>query len=439
MKFKPAGRASAAFEQGAGGMDRVAPRPRFSPRLVLMALATLLAMGVGAFGYVKYGLVRAATVSADQLTVSAVRRGVFQDYVASTGAVAPRTSVFLDSVDGGQVAAVLVEQGALVKAGQPLVRLNNRRLELDVAASEAQLSQQENGLAALRLSQAQNETQQRQAIDEADYQIAKLEADIRRFGLLAEQGFYPPANLEDLRRQLDLQQRQRASREAALKADHDGAQSQIAALKASNDRQRAALGLIHQGVANLTVTAPIAGQLTSLDVQPGQALGAGQRLGQIDRIDSFKVVVEADEFYLGRLQPGQAASIDLDGQPVAMRVAKVYPDVHDRRFQVDLDFAGITPATLRAGQSLETRIELGAQTASLLVDSGAFYDDGGGQFVFVLAKDGKTAQRRAVRLGRRTTDAVEVLSGLSPGEHIVTSGYQAFRDAKRLDIIRRRA
>lgn len=434
MKFKPASGAAPAFEQSPSGMDRVAPRRRLSPRALLLAGALVLATGAGAFGYVKYGLVRAATVSADQLKISAVRRGLFRDYVASTGTVAPESSVFLDSVDGGQVAAVLVEQGALVQAGQPLVRLNNRRLELDVAASEAQLSQQENGLAALQLSQGQSELLQQQAVDETGYQIAKLEADIRHFSALVEQGFYPRASLEDMQRQLELQQRQLASRQAALQANRDGAKRQIAALQASTDRQRAALALIHQGVANLTVTAPIAGQLTSLDVQPGQALGAGQRLGKIDRIDSFRLAVEIDEFYLGRLQPGQAASVDLDGRQIAMRVAKVYPDVHDRRFQVDLAFAGAAPGGLHAGQSLEARIELGAKADSLLVDSGAFYDDGGGQFAFVLAKDGRSAQRRAVRLGRRTTDAVEVLSGLSAGERIVTSSYQAFRDARRLDI-----
>jgi HlyD family secretion protein len=421
-------------EPAASAMDRPIRARRLTPARLALAAVVLLAVAVGAFAYVKFGLVHAASVSAERLTLSTVRTGLFRDYVPATGAVVPRETIFLDSVEGGQVVSVLVEEGVHVRAGQPLVKLANTRLQLEVVGREAQFNEQRNNLETLQLAFTQNELQHRRAVEEADYNLERVGAQIARYRPLVEQGFYPKAALQDLERELAYYRAQRATRVEAQAADHQRMERQLSELRGASDRLTGSLSLIRGSLDNLTVTAPIDGQLTVLKVQPGQAVGPGQRIGQVDRIDSYKVTVLIDEFYLGRIIAGQTAVAVLEGRDIPLKVAKVYPDVRERRFQADLDFAGPAPPSIRPGQSLQLRIELGEAPHSLIVGNGAFYEDTGGQWAFVLAPDGASAHRRPVRLGRRNPEAIEVLSGLQPGETIVTSAYQTFKDVERLDI-----
>jgi HlyD family secretion protein len=415
-------------------MDRPVRPRRFRPALIALAAALLAAGGVGAFAYVKYGLVRTAIVSAEKLAISEVRTGLFRDYVPATGAVAPRDTVLLDAVEGGQVVAVLVEEGAMVAVGQPLVRLSNRRLELEVVGREVQFTEQQNNQVTLQLVFTQNELQHRRALEDADYQIARVEADIARFAPLVEPGFYPRVSFENLERERDYYRGLRATRLEAQRADQERFEKQLADLRAANARQTESMALIREGLANLTVTAPVSGQLTALDARPGQAIGQGSRLGQIDLVDRYKVTVHIDEFYLGRIVPGQPAVAMIGGVEQAMTITKIYPDVRERRFQVDLEFASEQTGTLRPGQSVQLRIELGEQPDSLIVDNGAFYEDTGGTWVFVLSPDSQTAEQRDVRLGRRNLEAVEVLSGLAAGERIITSSYKSYREIERINI-----
>lgn len=434
LKFKEPRDIEADPAPASSGMDRPIRPRRFRPALLALAAVVAIAAGAGVFGYVKFGLTRSATVSAERLAISQVRQGVFRDYVPVTGAIAPRDTVYLDAVEGGQVDAVLVEEGAMVRAGQPLVRFNNRRLQLDVIGRQAQFTEQQSYVANLQLAFNQNELQHDRAIEDAEYQLSQVNAQIARYQPLAERGYYPRANLEDLFRQRDYYRQLRDTRVAAKAADHEKFQQQIAELQSAGQQQSAAMGLIRQGLENLTVTAPVDGQLTVLSAKPGQSIGAGERIGQVDVVDSYKVTAQVDEFYLSRIVAGQGATADIGGRTRTLTVTKVYPDVRERRFQVDLTFDGETPKDLRPGQSAQLRIELGEAPDSLIVDNGAFYEDTGGTWVFVLSPDGSSAERRDVRLGRRNPEAIEVLSGLSPGERIITSSYQPWREIERINI-----
>jgi HlyD family secretion protein len=432
LKFK--GTEDTAAGPLPSAMDRPIRPRRFRPALLALAAVVAVAVSAGLFAYVKYGLVRSVTVSAERLAISEVRTGLFRDYVPETGTIAPRETVLLDTLEGGQVVEILVDEGEMVAAGQPLALLNNRRLELDVIGREAQFTEQQNQLATLQLSFNQNELQHRRAVEDADYQLARVEAEIRRYGPLVERGFYPRGQFEDLQRELAYYQGLRETRLEAQAADQLRFEQQITDLRAANTRQTEAMGLIREGLENLTVTSPIAGQLTVFDVQPGQTIGAGQSIGQVDMIDSYKVTVQVDEFYLGRIVTGQPAVAMIGGAEHPMTVDKVYPDVRERRFEVDLEFDAAAPESVRPGQSVQLRIELGEAPDSLIVDNGAFYEDTGGTWVFVLSPDGSTAERRDVRLGRRNPEAVEVLSGLTAGERIITSSYQPYREVERIHV-----
>lgn len=416
-------------------MDRaVAPRSR---RLIYAAAAggILLIAAAGGLAYQRFGGSGSATVSAERLSLSEVRQDLFRDFAPVTGSVTPRDTIYLDSPEGGQVVGVLVEEGARVRAGQPLVRLANTRLELEVIGREAQFNEQRNTLASLQLALTQNALEHRRAVEDADYQVARAQADIARFKPLAEKGFYPKASLEDRERELAYYQNLRATRLEAQAADRARLDQQLAEFRSSSDRLNSSVSLVRDSLANLTVTAPIDGQVTVLSAKPGQAIAPGQRIGQVDRTDGYKVRAPFDEFYLGRVAPGQRATATVAGKAYQFVVARVYPEVRDRRFQADLDFVGAAPADVRPGQTVQLRLELGAPAQALIVDNGVFYEDSGGTYVFVVSPDGSSAQRREVRLGRRNPEAVEVVSGLKAGERIITSSYQTYRNIDRINLV----
>jgi HlyD family secretion protein len=210
--------------------------------------------------------------------------------------------------------------------------------------------------------------------------------------------------------------------------------SQLAQLRASNASLSQSLGIARASLDALNLKAPVDGQLTAFSIQVGQSLQRGERLGQIDSAGHNKLVASVDEFYLGRVQVGQLASVDVGGKSFKARVAKIYPQVRNGTFDVDLWFLGGEPGDLNRGQTLQVRLTLGDPTPALLIPNGAFYNETGGAFVFVVAPDGRSAVKRNVRLGRRNADHIEVLEGLEPGERVITSPYTGFADKDRLDL-----
>lgn len=415
-------------------MDRAVRPKRITPGRVVGALIIVAVLAVGVFGYVRYGLQRSLIVSADKLTISTVRQAPFSDYAPVTGSVAPEDTVFLDTVEGGQVTEVLVEDGAIVEAGQVLARLKNTRLELEVLGREAQLTESQNYLANARLAFQQSELRNQRDMMDVDREIARINDSLTRQKPLENEGGVSKSVIVNLEADLAHKQAERASIEQSQVTEREIGKSNLAQLEQSISRMTQSLTLVRGNLNNLTVTAPIAGQLTGFALKVGEVIGAGQRIGQIDTIDSYKLTSMVDEFYLGRVSFGQKATVDLGGQTHPLTVAKVYPDVRERQFQVDLKFQGEAPTNLRRGQTVRPRIELGETTSSLILANGPFYDETGGLYVLVVSPNRGSAEKRSVTLGRRTPEAIEVVSGLSAGERVITSSYASFKDIERVDL-----
>ena len=416
-------------------MDRRVDGTWFT-RSRLAAIAVVLAVAATAiFGYLKYGVARTLTVNRDRVVISEVRHGSFHDYIPVTGNVQPRETVYLDAVDGGQVAEVFVEEGVMVEAGQPLVRLNNTNLQLQVINSEAQLSENLNRLTSTKLAFENTKLSHARELIDIQFQIEQSAQQLRRIQALEGTGAIKRADIEDMKLQLDRLERLRAALAHATQVDEDLQKEQIRQLDITVAGLNRNLALARQNLENLVIKAPFAGQLTSLEAHLGESKAPGQRLGQVDQVDGFKVVALVDEHYLARVTGGQNATAEISGEDREMTLSKVYPEVKERQFKVDLAFTGETPPTVRRGQTLQLRLEIGASSeGGLVVANGPFYEDTGGQWAFVVSTTGSGAERRAIKLGRRNPENVEVLEGLSKGDRVITSSYESLKQFDRIEL-----
>lgn len=415
-------------------MDRRVASPSGRRRWLLLVLAGVLLVGAAAAAYVKLGLTRTLVVKREQLVLATVQSGLFAEYVPATATIAPRTAAYLDAVEGGQVAEVLVEEGAFVERGQVLVRLKNTNLQLEVLGRQAQLMEQLDRLNSTMLSFEQARLGHERDLIDAGAQIRQLSQRLARRQALGASGAVSAAEIEeigiDLERYRDLQKTMIAARDVDAKFQTQQMVQLRDAIKATQGN----LAMAGETLQSLVVKAPISGQLSALDADLGAAKAPGQRIGQIDDSTAYKAEASIDEFYLGRVAIGQRASAEIDGRTQRLEVAKVYPQVRDRQFKVDLLFLDGAPPALRRGQSLQVRLEIGAARQGLITANGPFYEDTGGTWVFVLSPSGSEAQRRTVRLGRRNPEQIEVLSGLAASERIITSSYETLRAYDRIAI-----
>ena len=419
-------------------MDRRIRRPWLTVERVCAATAMMILLTAAAYGYVRYGLNRTLTVDSQRLTLSPVAYRTFHEYIPITGHVVPRATVYLDAVEGGQVTDVFVEEGAIVEAGQPLVRMKNSALQLQVIASEAQLTEQLNYLAATRLTFEQNRLNRRRELLEIDHQIEHIQRHLLQRRPLVGAGGVTQTEIDDLEAQLSYYGDLKQAVLEAQTVDREFQATQMTRMQEALEAMNANLGIAKDNLDDLILIAPISGQLTLLEAEVGESKAAGMRVGQIDQVNAFKVTALIDEFYLTRVIIGQRASVDIAGRQYRLEVAKVYPGVRNRQFEVDLKFLDGPPESLRRGQTVRMRLEIGEPAESLVVANGPFYDDTGGSWVFVVDRAAARAQRRDVRFGRRNPEGIEVLQGLGEGEEIVSSSYEFLMDFDELQLQGRR-
>ncbi len=419
-------------------MDRRVVRPWMTRGRMMVGAAMMLTAIAGSFVYVRYGLTSFIAVSAQQLDTAQVQRGMFHEFIPLSGTLVPRTTVYLDAVAGGQVAAVMVEEGAMVQTGDPLVILKNAALELDVAGREAALAQQLYQLTTINLSLDDRRLQRSRELTEIDFQIRQAISQLKRKRPLLLRGYVSRNEIDDLERNLARYRSTYDNVKAAQAADDAARPQQVAQLNQSIALISNNLAMTRRNLDALTIKAPLAGQLTLLDADIGAAKVPGQRIGQIDSAEGFKVRANVAEFYLPRLQSDQHATAEIEGRDYDLVIAKIYPEVKDRQFAVDFRFTAEVqdlPTTLRRGQTLQLKLEVGETRESLMVANGEYYDDAGGTWVFVVSPSGGSAVRRTVTLGRRNPESIEILKGLADGERIITSSYASFRDIERIDIL----
>ena len=421
--------------QSGGAMDRVVARTGLSNR-VKIAIGAALLLLVALLFYLFAPSANSQSIAADRLTISTVEKGRFDDFLPLRARVTPLLTVYLDAIEGGRVEKVLVEDGTIVRKGQPLAILSNAELQLNVLARQTEVSREVNSMRSLELALAQTRMQDERAVIEAQLAADKARRQYEVQKPLAEKGYIAGKTFRDTRDEyLASQRRAKVAREAQA-TDERLQSGQLRELRQSTASLGQSLSIAHGSLDALNLRAPVDGQLTAFSIQIGQSLSRGERLGQIDSAGRNKLMADVDEFYLGRVQPGQIATVEYGGKTYRMKVAKIYPQVRNGTFQVDLWFVGGEPADVQRGQTLQAKLTLGDPSPALLIPNGAFYNDTGGAFVFVVAEGGRSAVKRQVRLGRRNADYIEVLDGLQPGEQVITSPYTGFADKDRLDLDR---
>jgi HlyD family secretion protein len=426
---------SGAGAQSGGAMDRVVERKGLSNRVkIAIGAALALAAAFAFYWFAPSG--SSQSIAADRLTISTVEKGRFDDFLPLRARVTPLLTVYLDAIEGGRVEKVLVEDGTIVKQGQPLAILSNAELQLNVLARQTEVSREVNSMRSLELALAQTRMQDQRAVIEAELAADKARRQYEVHKPLAEKGFVSGKTFRDSQDEYVASRRRAQVVRQAQQTDERLQSSQLAQLRRSTASLGQSLSIAHGSLEALSLRAPVDGQLTAFSIQIGQSLSRGERLGQIDSAGRNKLTADVDEFYLGRVQPGQIANVDYGGKSFRMKVAKIYPQVRNGTFQVDLWFVGGEPADVQRGQTLQARLTLGDPTPARLIPNGAFYNDTGGAFVFVVAEGGRSAVKRQVRLGRRNADYIEVLDGLQPGEQVITSPYTGFADKDRLDLDR---
>ena len=414
-----------------GAMDRVVERKRIDKRL-------LIAGGAGAalILIILFWLFAprsdSQSVAMERLTISTIEQGTFEDFLPVRARVTPLVTVYLDAVEGGRVEEKLVEDGAQVTQGQLLAVLSNAELQLSTLEKQAEVEQQLNNMRSQELALTQTRNANLRDLNQAETDLAKMRRQYDLQKPLADRGFVSSKTFNDTKDDLRYQQQRLEILKRSIAQTESLQSSQLQQLRLAANSLNGSMGIARNSLGQLNIRAPVTGQLSGFDIQLGQSLQQGERIGQIDSAGADKLQADVDEFYLGRVQVGQRAAADINGKTYNLKVAKVYPQVRNGQFQVDLLFDGAEPKGVQRGQTIQAKLTLGDSSRAVLIPNGAFFNDTGGNWVFVVDKGGKSATKRTVQLGRRNADYIEVLSGLSPGERVITSSYSGMVDKDHL-------
>lgn len=412
-------------------MDRPVVRKR-GKRYALIAGALLL---TAMFGAMLWSMVpRGLQVASDEVRIAMVEKGVFRDDIVVRAIAEPRNSVILDSVESGRVEEVVARDGAMVAKGQLLFRLSNPQRHLELLARQAEHAQQISNLSTLRLAQEASQSEHRRRLSELEFALSQGEKQHARNLKLSSQGFISSVALEESQDRVAQQRHAVLIEREAINAEVKVKRDALSQLEKATRELSSGLALVGATVEALAVRAPAAGMLTGFRLQVGQTVKTDQHIGRIDDPNSFKLAAQVDEFYLNRVALGRQGAVKQGEAAWPVAVSTIYPQIKEGRFTVEMVFSKGQPSVLRAGQSLDAQITLGEPAGALLLPSGAIVNDSGGAWVFVLAANGQDAQRRNVRLGRRSNSQIEILSGLSPGAQVIVSSYAAFGKTERLQL-----
>jgi len=386
-----------------------------------------IALFVGFIGYQFIFADRRSTlkIEKEKITISDVKRGVFQEFIPQTGVVEPSRTVYLDAVEGGTIKRVVAESGAMLKAGDVILELSNLNREITVLQQEAALNESINRARETRLSIKQFDLQQRQQLALIESQLQILGPQYERQKQLYEKKLISKQEFEKTEADYKYNLQNKKITYEVYKNDSIDRLRQIDQVNFSEKKMSQSLDGVGKILDNLVIRAPMDGQLSRPQLDAGQNVNPGQRLGQVDIVGSYKVKVPIDELYLPRITTGLRATTTFNNKDYDLQIMYIYPTVINGRFDVDMDFVGEVPPGIRRGLSVRLRIELGQSSEELLLPVGGFYKDTGGNWVFVLDGENK-AVRRDVKLGRKNTENFEVLEGLKPGDRVITSSYENF-------------
>ncbi len=371
-------------------------------------------------------------VNTETITISEVKSGLFNDYVRVTGQVLPITTMQISPLETGVVKEIYIEEGAKVKAGDPILLLSNENLNLQILNAEADLAEKDNMLRNTLISMEQQKLTNQQ-------DILQLEIDVRRY-------------LRTYKSQKQLYADNLISKEDYLRAEEDYSLAkdrlnlvkhravqdslyrsiEVKQMQESLDNMRLHMMMIRKRKDNLLVKAPINGELGLLDVVLGQSVAEGSKIGQINNLSSYKIEAQFDEHYIDRITTGLEADFERQNENFRAVIRKVYPEVRDGKFKADFKFSGEQPDNIRSGQTYYMNLQLGQPEKAILIPRGSFYQNTGGQWIYVISKNGKEAYKREIRIGRQNPQYYEVVDGLKPGDKVITSSYDNFGNNERL-------
>ena len=413
-------------------MDIPLEKKRFTTSKILMIVGAMSIVALILFVILSTTGNAKLNVQKERISIATATQGVFQENIPVNGVVMPITTIYLDALEGGRVEEKFVEDGAIMKKGEPILRLSNTDLELSLVNQETQvynlLTQMQISQNAARqntINKLNQYTDVENSLIEAKrlYELNKKLYDkdaIARQDLIKSQNDY---NYQKERMQLAKQ---------ILEQDSLAVKQEQNQVSSSYQRTQNALELMRRKVADLVVKAPVDGQLTSLDAEIGQSKNKGERLGQIDVLSGYKVRVDIDEHYISRIYTGQTGSFDFDGKNYTLVIKKVYTQVTNGRFQVDMEFESEVPEGIRRGQTLQIRVALSQEKQALLIPKGGFFQETGGNWIFKVSEDGASAYKADISLGSQNTEYYEVLSGLEPGDRVITSSYDNYEEVQEL-------
>ena len=413
-------------------MDRVVAKKKWGKKRILTIAGILGVVSLAAASYYFTSGKSRLNVDTERITISEVKSGPFQETIPVNGIVLPITSIYLDAVEGGRVEEKYVDDGATMKKGEPILRLSNTDLELSLVNQETSVY---NLLTQMQISQnaaRQNTIGKLNQGTDVDNLLKEAERTYKLNKQLYEQKVIGLQEFKQSENNYNYQVEKKKLASEVLKQDSISVKQEVNQARLSYERTQNALDVMRKKVGDLIVRAPVDGQLTSLDAEIGQSKNKGERLGQIDVLSGFKVRVDVDEHYISRIYTGLLGSFTLANKDYKLKIKKVYTQVTNGRFQVDMEFEGEVPQGIRRGQTLQIRLAFSDEVQAIQVAKGGFYQQTGGNWIFKVSDDGKTAYKVDIQLQRQNPDFYEVTEGLKPGDKVITSSYENYGNMQEL-------
>ena len=377
---------------------------------------------------------RTLRLETGKITLADVRKEAFHDFIPLRARVVALNTIYLDALEGGRVERVLAQAGDTVTAGQPLVELSNTQLELDVLDREGRLIESLTQLQSYETQLEQNRIGNQKALAQIDYDIVRIERALANNKTLANVGAVSKDSRATLEDELNHQKQLQPMQSESNRKQEELRVRQLPQIQSQMEKLRRDLTITHSKLDNLRVVAPASGRLTAMDLKVGENRNRGERFAEITPDTGFKLTAAVDEFYLGRVRNGQTADVEVGDKPWQLTVTRIYPQVKDGTFDVDLRFAGASPENLLPGQALQGKLSLGEDREALVLPAGAFLERTGGDWVFVVDPDGHTAHRRTIKAGRRNAEQLEVLANLAAGDRVIVSDYSSLERIERIEL-----
>ncbi|MBN2174576.1 MAG: efflux RND transporter periplasmic adaptor subunit [Bacteroidales bacterium] len=414
------------------GMDRVIEKKKWTTRKILNIVA------ISAFVlFLIYLLLfrdkrSKLYIDKSQITIATVLADKFQEFIPVDGVVFPRNTIYIDAVQGGFVDKVYVEDGAMLKKGDTIMKLSNANMELSLMEQETRIFEAVNNLENTKISLEQNKFYRQRDIVQLQYQIDEAKRDFERKKQLYDQEVISDKEYEDAKRDNDYSIKQLQISLELKKLDSISSAKRSKQIDITMDRMLENLEMLRANLENLYIKAPTDGQLSSFSVEIGETKNAGEHLGQIDMKDGFKLKANIDERYISRVYIGQEAEFDFAGKTYQLAIGKIYTDVTNGSFQVDLFFERDEPDQIKRGQTLQLRLSFSSASDAIIVKRGGFFQETGGNWIYVVDPSGEFATKRKIKIGRQNTNYYEVMEGLEPGEHVIISSYDSFGSKDKL-------